>query len=163
MVRENNKSLTDAIHMLVAAWDLVKPETLQNCFRKAGWKKESEDPIGGGKEKVGEEEKDEEDEIPPESLSLPDYFSVDDKLATSEPVTKQSILDEFLGDGQLKDEKDVGENADEDSEIIRPVCSRSEAKSLLEELRQHFEACTIDTGSPRKKLLEAETSKEIKI
>ena len=63
MVRENNVSLTDAIHMLVAAWDLVKPETLKNCFRKAGWKKASE-PIGGrGEGEEEEEDEDEEDEI----------------------------------------------------------------------------------------------------
>ena len=75
---------------------------------------------------------------------LRDYFSVDDNLATSEPVTEQSILDMFLGDGQLNDEEDVD---DEDSEIIRPVCSRSEAKSHLEELHRYFEACTLTKDS----------------
>ena len=30
-------SLLDAIHTLAASWDSVQPQTIANCFRKAGF------------------------------------------------------------------------------------------------------------------------------
>ena len=62
---------------------------------------------------------------------------------TSEPVTEQSTLDEFLSDGQSNDAEDEGENADEDCEMIRPLSSYSEAKGHLEELPPYFEASSL--------------------
>ena len=56
-------NVLDAIRMLVAAWDLVKPETIKNCFRKAGWKKSRDDDESVcRREENGDD--DDEDDIP---------------------------------------------------------------------------------------------------
>ena len=52
-------TVLDAIRMISAAWEDVKPDTVKNCFRKAGWKKDND---GGDYQR--EEEEEEEDMIP---------------------------------------------------------------------------------------------------
>ena len=135
-----------AIHMLVAAWDLVKPETLRNCFRKAGWKKPHDD------ESVSQLEMDcatdDEDDIPlsvlrerlnfPASLSLEDYMDVDQNLVTSETVTEESIRDDLLAAASGQEEEE--EDGDDEPESTKPVCSSADAKHYLEEIRRFFES-----------------------
>ena len=38
-----NITILDAMHLLVAAWDRVSKETVQNCFRKAGLSQETQE------------------------------------------------------------------------------------------------------------------------
>ena len=68
---------------------------MKNCFRKAGWKKITEDVDN-------DNDNDDEDSIPlsllrerlnlPATMTFEDYISVDDDLQTDEEITKARLL-----------------------------------------------------------------------
>ena len=141
-------TVLDAIRMISAAWQEVKPTTLKNCFRKAGWKKE------GGMESEADEEEEEEDLIPlsvlrerlllPESMTFDDYVSVDDNLLTFEQMTETDLLMEIAASN--RDEEEEEEEQDDDGGDGQQdngnsqICSQSEARTFIEELRKYFES-----------------------
>ena len=137
-------NVLDAIRMIAAAWELVKPETLKNCFRKAGWKKTTEGPSTS----VFQPEEIDEDEIPlsvlrerlhlPDSLSFDDYVNVDNNLETSETVTEESILAELTT--LTGEEEEEEEDAENETVSVPPVCSFADAKKYIEEIRRFFES-----------------------
>ena len=80
--------------MISAAWEEVKPETIKNCFRKAGWKKTD-------KVSLQNEDEDDEDTIPlsvlrerlhlPETMTFEDYVDIDNALHAHEELTEEDI------------------------------------------------------------------------
>ena len=68
---------------------------MKNCFRKAGWKKITEDVDN-------DNDNDDEDSIPlsllqerlnlPATMTFEDYVSVDDDLQTDEEITEARLL-----------------------------------------------------------------------
>ena len=93
-----------------------------------------------------DDEFDEEDSIPlsllrerlnlPETLTLEDY--VDEHLVTNETVTEDSIRNEIMEAARGQDEEE--DDIEDEPEVTRPVCSSTDAKNYLEELRRYFES-----------------------
>ena len=127
--------------MISASWASVKPETIKNCFKKAGWEK-ADQPL------VCEQAPDEEDNdnIPlsvlrsrlhlPDSLTFEDYVSVDDCLETSEALTEATIISELTSEPDP-----VEEDEEEEEETVEEICSLSDAKKKLQEIRHYFFSC----------------------
>ena len=118
--------------------------------QEAGWKKVdgvqpdtefvcSDEDDDDGDDDV--EDDDDEDILPltvlrdrlnlPDSMSFDDYVDVDKDVETTETVTEQTILADLLN---LHEEEEDGEETRE----LNPICSLSDAKNHLEEIRRYF-------------------------
>ncbi|CAM1304069.1 TIGD6 (predicted) [Pycnogonum litorale] len=96
-------SLKDGIDLLSRAWDDVKPETVANCFRKAGFKvAEADDTMPAGDEPSGTEGPDSTAEsrsvwdfIAREfnlnDVGFDDYVAVDENVPTSGELSDAEI------------------------------------------------------------------------
>ena len=88
-------NIIDAIRMISAALEEVKPETIKNCFQKAGWKK-ADNAIMQNKDENNM------NTIPlsvlreqihlPETMTFEDYVYVDNELHAHEELTEEDIL-----------------------------------------------------------------------
>lgn len=109
----------DAILNIAAAWEAIKPETIQNCFKKAGFRNNVVDV-------VLEEEK-------PEILQgFPGYSSIDDNVA---PYEIQSIEDLIENVNNTQNEA-LSDNDEEDDESTS-VLSNAQALSAVNVLRRY--------------------------
>ena len=125
--------------MISAAWGDGKPNTVRNCFRKAGWKKDIPGDVDAERELEDDDE--EEDLIPlsilrerlqlPETLTFDDYVSVDDDLLSSEELTEADILAELFQSDIVEEEVEAEEEeVSEEPEI----CTLTDAKKYLLEV-----------------------------
>ena len=134
-------NVLDAIRMVSAAWDEVKPETVKNCFRKAGWKKDA----------VVTDADDDEDDIPlavlrerlrlPETMTFDDFVNADSDLATDEVLTEADII-ASLRPNQQTSQIEEEEEEEEETHLENPVCSLADAKAHLQEVRRYLETCS---------------------
>ena len=137
-------NVLDAIRMVSAAWDEVKPDTVKNCFRKAGWRKGDENST---------DLNDDEDDIPlavlrerlslPETMTFEDYINVDSDLATEEVLTEDELFASLRTTPQTTQGKEEEEEEeDEENQTENPVCSLADAKVHLQEVRRYLETCS---------------------
>ena len=94
-------------------------------------------------------EEDDEDNLPlavlrerlnlPDSMSFDDYVDVDKDVETSETVTEQTILADLLNLHE-EEEEAVEDDGEETRELV-PICSLTDAKKHLKEIRRYFESC----------------------
>ena len=137
-------NILDAIRMISAAWEEVKPETVKNCFRKAGWKKTDGTSI------QTENVEDDEDTIPlsvlrerlrlPETMTFEDYVNVDNDVQAHEELTEEDILASLQSTEIPFDEEEEDEDDNDGSHFIENrVCAATDAKHYLTELRRFFE------------------------
>lgn len=153
---DNKKiSVLDAIHMLHSAWHQVRPETIANCFRHAGFEKSSSDEIGDYFQQQAtiqmEEFQSKWDRIKtlnclvPLKITLEDFLRVDENIAISEALTEAEIVKNVITQSNTFDEKQEGNvtddecNDDESSEVQTPTIA--DAISAITVLRTYF-ACT---------------------
>ncbi|XP_045520537.1 tigger transposable element-derived protein 4-like [Pieris brassicae] len=111
----------DAILNIAAAWEAIKPETIQNCFKKAGFRNNVVDVV------LKEEE--------PEILQgFPGYSSIDDNVA---PYEIQSIEDLIENRYVNNTQNDALSDNDEHEDESTPVLSNAQALSAVNDLRRY--------------------------
>ncbi|XP_030749823.1 tigger transposable element-derived protein 4-like [Sitophilus oryzae] len=109
--KNNNITLIDCVDDVTTAWDIdVKPETISNCFKKAGfgqyseWEEEDEIPLIFLSERLKEKSEDEiqlEIEFKgwtnirgiAEGSTINDFIRVDEDIVTSEFLTDEDIIE----------------------------------------------------------------------
>lgn len=120
-------SLLDAIHLLDRAWKSVSSQTIENCFKKGGFKCEGEDIAI---EKVVEDLPGESDQLAALEETLPTWGEPTDSelLEAVRPTTTSSII------------------ADEDEDDIETVQSITIAQAMihLSALRSFVQAAEIE-------------------
>ena len=134
--------VTKSVYILVAikwvakAWDMVKPETISKCFRKAGILSLTHDVISRG---LNEDEEDdpflEQDECPKlqnlidktihEGCTLSEYITGDDDLPVCANLINENWEDNFLaGVGQSEqviEDEETDDETDDDILIEEPT------------------------------------------
>ena len=126
-----------AMHMMKRAFFIVKPSTIQNCFKKAGFVIESQAKV--------EEILDENDQVSPPSgrqqTDFDEFISFDDRTQCYGELTDTDITRGIKSDDQDFDEDDDAENvSSEVSESDKPVPNPLVAVNALETLTGYFEA-----------------------
>lgn len=113
-----NITLMDCVDDVTKAWNIdVKPETIANCFKKAGfgqyaeWEDEDEIPLIFISERLNVRSEDEmqlQSELEawtnlksmPETVSFEDYIHVDDDIITSEFPTDEDIVERHRSESE---------------------------------------------------------------
>ena len=136
-------TVLDAIRMISIAWQEVKQETVKNCFRKVGWKKDDNSVLST--------EQDDEDDLPlailrerlqlPDSMSFEDYVRVDENVLSHEELSEADIVAELISDPTTQEEDEEEEEEEEVAQTeSNPICSWTDARHYVNELRRFFEA-----------------------
>lgn len=138
-------NLLDALHTLRSAWNLVKPATIENCFRHAGFSKTTNSL-------AREESADTETEptfnemfgkatalLDCPTLSLNEYVAVDDDVCTAPIMTEKEIVEivQNPNDSTYVDSDDESENGISDAV---PVPSTSEMRKIIKSMRSYLNA-----------------------
>ena len=99
-----NITILDAMNLLVAAWDRVSKETVQNCFRKAGLSQETQesaindddDPFKALLEEIGNL-RERDPDLVQNGVTADDVLAAHSEVITSDnlPPNDQQILNEF--------------------------------------------------------------------
>ena len=85
----------------------------------------------------------------PESMTFEDYVRVDDDVQAHEEITEMDIMAE-LQSGSVNNEQVEEEEEEEEENVAAEnvrVCSHSEARQYVHELRRFFEASAKTTDS----------------
>ncbi|XP_066260432.1 tigger transposable element-derived protein 4-like [Euwallacea similis] len=124
-----NITLMDCVDEVNSAWNTdVRPETISNCFKKAGfgqyseWENEDEIPLIFISERL-KERREEEIQLQmeyeawknlkgKEGVTFNDYVNVDDDIVTSEFPTNEDIIEFCRSESEPPDNKD-----DNDSDV----------------------------------------------
>jgi len=127
-------SLLDAINYAHKSWTSVSSKTIENCFRHAGFKAESEEIIS-------------EDIIDPEPLEtllqvanekgcngcdIDTFLNIDNDIAICAQPTVKSLTSEFLDDNLSS-----SENSDVD-DVTEPPPNKTQTIEALEIVRQYL-------------------------
>lgn len=96
-IQTTKLSVLDALHNLTAAWHNVTPQTIQNCFKKAGFR-----------EGVAEETTLELEKVI-NGVNMEEFTTVDDNLETTDCQTVEEIMESLLEPAE-----DSGEDNDDD-------------------------------------------------
>ena len=113
-----NITILDAMNLLVAAWDRVSKETVQNCFRKAGLSQETQesaindddDPFKALLEEIGNL-RERDPDLVQNGVTADDVLAAHSEVITSDnlPPNDQQILNEFRQIPSTADEEDEEE------------------------------------------------------
>ncbi|XP_050340141.1 tigger transposable element-derived protein 6-like [Bactrocera neohumeralis] len=141
-------SLLDAIRDLNKTWNSgVKPQTISNCFRKAGFAK------GELMQNATTDDWDEEDDLPlselkqiwityrtatgTDNVSFDDYVDIDDGVQTMGFPTDEDILDSVM-ENLVPSGKDLEEDVSSESEVettTETIPTFNQAYSAIQTLR----------------------------
>ena len=80
----------------------------------------------------------------PESLTFEDYVNVDDDVLPFEQLTEAELLTQIMTPEGVEDEEDFVEDEPVNGTEL-PVCTLTEARSHLQELRRFFESKSTTT------------------
>lgn len=142
-IEEFSISLLDALHMLRSAWNSVKPTTIENCFRHAGFSKianslasqesadiESEPTFNEIFGKVSEL-------LDCPTVSINEYVSIDNDVSTAPILTEKEILEMVKNPKVSADSDDEFDNGFNDAV---PVPSTSEVRKMINSVRCYLDA-----------------------
>ncbi|CAM1307615.1 TIGD4 (predicted) [Pycnogonum litorale] len=155
--RDHEISLKDGIDLLSRAWDDVKPETVANCFRKAGFKvAEADDTMPAGDEPSGTEGPDSTAEsrsvwdfIAREfnlnDVGFDDYVAVDENVPTSDELSDAEIA-ASVSSAVPMPEDDATNHLTDDPEPP-PIPTPSEAWQKFKDIRRFLETSDLDSST----------------
>ncbi|KAM7444224.1 hypothetical protein ABFA07_007166 [Porites harrisoni] len=114
-----NISVLDAMTILTRAWNKVTPETIKNCFKKAGICSEAQtiaindldNPFAVLSEEI-QSLREAYPEAVPANVNADDVIGIDDAVSTSESgsLTDEEILAEFSSDQEaMEEDEETGE------------------------------------------------------
>ncbi|XP_067653231.1 tigger transposable element-derived protein 4-like [Haliotis asinina] len=141
---ETTVSVLEALRFLQLAWESVSQTTIRNCFRHAGFVSNTNIDVIDA-----DNEDDPEDDIPLSDLvgrpiTLMGYACVDEDLATCDPDSEDSIVDEVLDTRKPAPEKPNNdsdpESDTESDEIEPPTPTLAAAWTALDTLIRFVEA-----------------------
>ena len=138
-----NISVLDAMTILTGAWNKVTPETIQNCFKKAGICSEAQtnaihdldNPFLTLREEI-KSLREAYPEAVPANVNADDVITIDDAVSTSKlgSLTAEEILAEFSSDQEAMEE-------DEDIDEVVEECpnkpTASEVRSAIDVLTSY--------------------------
>ena len=135
-------SVLDALHGLRQAWDLVKPQTIKNCFRHCQFTTDASVP--GNDETLSDDIAEESmchnlwEHLPQSEISLSDFIQVDDHIMATAPLTD----DDIVASVQKGEQEDETEDTDDtDDPLPPPPPSSSDAAAAISTLRAYLETC----------------------
>ncbi|CAH0730271.1 unnamed protein product, partial [Brenthis ino] len=112
--------MSQSILLPQTAWQAIQPETIQNCFKKEGFRNNVVDVVL------------EEEEEPLILQGFPGYSSIDDNVA---PYEIQSIED--LIENVNNTQKEALSDNDEDEDESIPILSNAQVLSAPNDLRRY--------------------------
>lgn len=127
--------------MCKQAWDKVRPETIKNCFKKAGFVKTDEESVGATEAEAVPPVDSWEDVVSNSTISYEDFLNVDEDVAVCGEMTDAEIIAEVLGNEKQDDDADgLGDEIAGSSAEEVPVPSAADAMNHVQELRRFFES-----------------------
>ena len=138
-------NILQAITLITKAWDDVKASTVSNCFRKAGFIKNSSELSTHDLQLLEEEEIEDWDLVSKklgyEKISLDDFLSVDDQVIVAEKLSDSEILEMVTRTESGNSSSDDDDEDAEDQHAARnsTTVSSTRAAELLLELRQYVQ------------------------
>lgn len=145
-INNNTVTLLDAIRMLHSAWNQVKPETIVNCFRHAGFRQAdvgsfvTVSPIHfqSDTREIWDSLRSAGFSIPPE-IAFEDYCDADNNLAVSGKMTEADVIESVISSRSLPTETDDDPVDDDDDICERRPPTAGEARNALTVLREWME------------------------
>lgn len=131
--------ILQASRMCKQAWDQVTPETVKNCFKKAGFVKKEDDE--GSIETAAETIPSVDgwdDVINNPAIAFEDFVDVDENVAVCGELTDAEIVADVLNEKQEDDDASGDEHVEDVPE--KTVPSAADATNYIKELRLFFES-----------------------
>ena len=123
-------NVLEAMHYIMAAWQQVRQQTIQNCFRKAGHKYQSD-----GNEMASDDDddfgQDWEELCGAQKYDFQRYVSVDSHVATTGVETVEELCEAFGSTRSVEEE-------DEDESEQEMVPSFTETYEALQKVKAFF-------------------------
>jgi hypothetical protein len=144
-------NVLEAMHYIMDAWEQITHQTIQNCFRKDGYKYQSyvnEMANDGDDDDFGQ---DWEELCGAEKYDFQNYISVDCDVATSGVSTVEELCEAYASTRTVE-EKNKEDKNEEDM-----VPSFAETYEALEKVRAFFYAHSV-TDTDRERILGLENS-----
>jgi hypothetical protein len=140
-------NILKAMHYIMAVWQQVSQQTIQNCFRKAGHKYQSD-----GNEMANDDDfgQDLEEVCRAQKYDFQSYVSVDRHVATSGVETVEELCEAF-------ESTRSGEEENEDENEQEMVPSFAETYEALQKVKAFFYAQS-GSGADRENILSLEKS-----
>jgi hypothetical protein len=125
----------EAVHYIMAAWQQINQQTIQNCFRKAGYKYQSDcnEMANDDDNDFGQ---DWEELCRAQKYDFHSYVSVDRHLATSGVETVEELCKAYLSTRSVEEK-----NEDENEQEMVP--SFAETYEALEKVKAFFYAKSV--------------------
>lgn len=108
----------DAILNIAAAWEAIKPETIQNCFKKAGFRNNDVDVVL-------------EEEEPVILQGFPGYSSIDDNVASYEIQSIEDLIE------NVNNTQEEAESDNDQEDESTPILSHAQALSAVNDLKRY--------------------------
>jgi hypothetical protein len=130
----------EAMHYIMAAWQQINQQTIQNCFRKAGYKYQLD-----GNEMANDDDDDDDDDFSQDweelctaqKYDFHSYVSVDRHVATSGVETVEELCEAYGSTRSVVEKNEDDENEQE------MVPSFAEAYEALEKVKAFFYAQSV--------------------
>src|SRR5215510_4363022 len=128
----------EAMHYIMAAWQQINQQTIQNCFRKAGYKYQSH----GNKMANNDDDDDDfgqdwEEMCRAQKYNFNSYVSVDRHVATSGVETVEELCEAYGATRSVEEKYEEDENEQE------MVPSFAETYEALEKVKAFFYAQSV--------------------
>lgn len=139
-------NILDAMHMLRNAWADVKPQTITNCFHKAGLETtmcrndtQSTETTDG----ESRDEFDDDDDLPlshflPAGVTFDEYAAVDEAVETCELPTDDEIIADIQAAANQETVTETKSDDEDDNDGLQSLPTRADAAAALETLQQYL-------------------------
>jgi hypothetical protein len=141
-------NIFEAMHYIMAAWQQITQQTIQNCFCKAGYKYQS-----NVNEMATEDDDDDWEELcGAQKYDFHNYVSVDRNVATSGVSTVEELWEAYGSTRSVEEKKNKEDKKEQDM-----VPSFAETYKALEKVKAFFYAHSV-TDTDREHILGLEKS-----
>src|SRR5215510_10649556 len=151
--KEGKKKINafEAMHYIMAAWQQINQQTIQDCFRKAGYKYQSD-----GNEMANDDDDDDfgqdwEELCRAQKYDFHSYVSVDRHVATSGIETVEELCEAYGSTRSVEEKNEEDENEEE------MVPNFAETYEALEKVTEFFYAQSV-SDADRENILSLEKS-----